>query len=291
LEKHTDEVWYIKFSHNGKYLASASKDNKIVIWDVCDEMKATKILTGHIAPLSFLAWSPNDSMILSCGNDNMVKLWDTETGVCTRTFSKHTDSVTACAWFPDGKHFVSGGIDKNIFMMDIDGNEVKTWTCARINDLAISHDGKYMIVICQEKKIRIYNLEDKTEDYIQETESITSLELSEDSQYLLVNISSHEIHIWDLENKRLIQKFRGLKQSRFVIRSCFGGANQAFVGGGSEDSQVYIWHRYHGTLLATLPGHVGTVNAVTWNPMDPYMIASCSDDHTIRIWQRSISKK
>jgi len=34
LEKHTDEVWYIKFSYNGKYLASASKDNTIILWDV-----------------------------------------------------------------------------------------------------------------------------------------------------------------------------------------------------------------------------------------------------------------
>jgi WD40 repeat protein len=127
-------------------------------------MKCLKILNGHTAPVSFLSWSPNNLMILSCGNDNIVKLWEIESGNCIRTFTKHNDSVTSCSWFPDSKHFVSGGIDKNIFMMDIDGNEIKTWTCARINDLAISFNGKFMFVICQEKKIRIYNLQDKTED-------------------------------------------------------------------------------------------------------------------------------
>ena len=39
-------------------------------------------------------------------------------GECVRTFSQHTDTVTACAWLPDGKHFVSAGIDKNVLLWD-----------------------------------------------------------------------------------------------------------------------------------------------------------------------------
>jgi len=105
-----------------------------------------------------------------------------------------------------------------------------------------------------------------------------------------VNVSSHEIHVWDLEKRSLVQKFRGHKQSRFVIRSCFGGVNQGFVVSGSEDSEVYIWHRKYGTLLKHLSGHSGTVNAVSWNPVDPYMFDSASDDHTIRIYGRPTSK-
>jgi len=232
-----------------------------------------------------LAWSPDDSMLLTCGNDNIVKLWDVENGKCIRTFSKHTDSVTACVWFPDGKHFASGGNDKRIFMMDIEGNEIHTWTNHRPNDLAVTSDGKFLIVICQDRKITIHNIETGEATTIPETEPLTSMELSKDNRHLLVNISSHEIHLWDLHQQRLIQKFKGQKQSRYVIRSCFGGVGQAFVASGSEDSQIYLWHVESGNLLHVLPGHAGTVNAVAWNPHDPFMLASASDDHTLRIWR------
>lgn len=215
------------------------------------------------------------------------------TGECLHTFSKHTDAVTACAWMPDGHHFISAGVDKKIHVWAWSGEVLQTWDGPRVNDLAVSHTGDRLIAICSERKILICRIElaqglpvlhTTEEDFIAEADSITSLSLSRDSRYLLVNVASEEIHSWDLERKQLMHKYRGQKQGHFVIRSAFGGQNESFVASGSEDSQVYIWNRHNSALVDVLPGHSGTVNAIAWNPVDPLMFASASDDHTVRVW-------
>lgn len=189
FEAHTDEVWFVAFSHDGIRLASASKDQTCIIWSV-EDWSAVHVLSGHEDAVSFLAWSPNNSHILSCGNDHKIKLWDTSSGACQRTFNRHTDAVTSCAWLPDGKRFVSSSLDKTIYFWNVDGTLLYRWIGARVTDLAINSRGTHMIAVCHERKIRIYNIEQKSEDYIQEEHSITSLSLSLDSRYALVNISA-----------------------------------------------------------------------------------------------------
>ncbi|KAJ7550733.1 hypothetical protein O6H91_07G115000 [Diphasiastrum complanatum] len=288
LEVHENEVWFLQFSHDGKYLASASKDCTAVIWEVVDAklVKLKHTLTGHKKPVSFVAWSPDNAMLLTCGTEEVVKLWDVRSGECKQTYEKAAGGFTSCAWFPSGNKFFCAGGDKGIYIWDLSGKEIDSWKglqMPRINDMAVTLDGS--VIVCRGRDIKIYNLEEKTERIIEAEEPITALSVSNDGRYLLVNLANQEIHLWDITSSCTIPcKYKGHRQGRYVIRSCFGGSDNAFIVSGSEDSQIYIWHRGSGRLLDVLPGHSGTVNSVSWNPTNPYMFASASDDHTIRIW-------
>jgi len=304
LDEHTDEVWDVGFSHNGRMLASASKDGTAIIWSIGSDRLVTRMhtLTGHEDALAFLSWSPSDEHLLTCSSDRTVRLWEVSSGRCLHVFRKHTDQVTAAAWMPDGKRIVSGGLDKHIFMWDLNGQELHRWNGARVNDLGITKDGRWMVTVCSEKKIRLFNFDEWREDCITETDSITSLSIADDSRHLLVNLASQEIHLWHLSPTvsgaaaplptAPVVKYRSLpgKMGRYVIRSCFGGANQPFVVSGGEDSQIYIFHRDKGDLLDVLSGHSGTVNAVSWNPRDPWMFCSASDDKSIRVWVSPVAR-
>ncbi|XP_062009082.1 WD repeat-containing protein 26 homolog [Rosa rugosa] len=290
LQDHSDEVWFVQFSHNGKFLASSSSDKSAIIWevDVNGWVSLKHRLVGHHKPVCSVSWSPNDCQLLTCGVEEVVRRWDVSTGECLHVYEKPGLGLLSCGWFPDGKWIFSGVTDKSICTWELEGKELECWKgqrTSKISDLEITSDGKKILSTCRENAILLLDREAKVDILLEEDKPITSFSLSSDDKLLLVNLLNQEIHLWSIAGEvKLVAKYQGHKRTRFVIRSCFGGLEQAFIASGSEDSQVYVWHRCSGELIEALPGHSGAVNCVSWNPKNPHMLASASDDRTIRIW-------
>lgn len=89
LRNHTDEVWYLKYSHDGTKLATASKDNTIIIYET-NTYKPITTMNDHDGGVCFLAWSPDDTKLISCGQatDNSARVWDVSVSRQSRLFSK-----------------------------------------------------------------------------------------------------------------------------------------------------------------------------------------------------------
>ncbi|CAH8392268.1 unnamed protein product [Eruca vesicaria subsp. sativa] len=290
LESHTDEVWFVEFSHNGKYLASSSKDQTAIIWEISADghYSLKHKLVGHQKPVTSILWSPDDHQVLTCGAEEVIRRWDTDSGDCIHIYEKGGIGPISCGWYSDGQGIIAGMTDRSICMWDLDGTEMECWKGQRtqkVSEIAMTDDGKWLVSVCKGSVISLFDREATVERLIEEEDMITSFSLSNDNKYLLVNLINQEIHLWNIESDpKLVMRYKGHKRSRFLIRSCFGGYQQAFIASGSEDSQVYIWHRSTGKLILELPGHAGAVNCVSWSPTNLHMLASASDDGTIRIW-------
>lgn len=145
----------------------------------------------------------------------------------------------------DGKSIFAGVTDKSISTWDLEGKELECWKgqrTTRIADLGITSDGKELITVCKETTILLFGWETKSEKFIEENQIITSFALSEDRKFLLVSLMNEELHLWNIDGSaKLVAKYKGHKRSRFVVRSCFGGLEQAFIASGSEDSQVIFF--------------------------------------------------
>ncbi|KAJ1546499.1 hypothetical protein HK096_005016 [Nowakowskiella sp. JEL0078] len=284
LVEHTDEVWIVAFSNKGEYLASAGKDNKTIVWNA-ENWSPLHILKGHEIAPNFVAWSPDDKHILTASSDKTIKLWNISTGECEKIFTNSTSENSSVTWHPNSLQFVSGGTEKQMVMWHVSGTQEYTWS-HRGQDMCITQDGKLLIAVAS-MKISVYSLESKSqtpEFVVKEVSEITSVNVSRDGK-VLVRLTNQELHLWDLKERRITKKYIAGKknEAKFVVRSCFGGCEESFVVSGSEESKVWVWNRENEIELDELSGHTKCVSSVSWNSQKG-LIASGSDDNTIRIW-------
>lgn len=78
LTSHTNEIWYVEFSHDGTKLATASLDHTVIIHDVKQSFAVIHRLAEHEGPVTYVRWSPDDSKVVTCSLDKKAKVWDVE---------------------------------------------------------------------------------------------------------------------------------------------------------------------------------------------------------------------
>src|SRR6266478_5947947 len=75
LDGHTDPVYTIAWSPDGKSLVTGGFDNTVRLWDAATR-KEIKKLEGHAGLVLAVAFSPDGKMILSGSLDKSAKLWE-----------------------------------------------------------------------------------------------------------------------------------------------------------------------------------------------------------------------
>ena len=79
LTGHTREVTALGVAPDGSWLASASHDTTVRIWDPATGTPR-HTLTGHTSRVQALVVAPDGSWLASTGDDATVRIWDTTTG-------------------------------------------------------------------------------------------------------------------------------------------------------------------------------------------------------------------
>lgn len=151
---------------------------------------------------------------------------------------------------------------------------------------------------------------DKVDHVIDLHGHIIGMGLSPDHRYLYVNsrpwpvgyVITHpldpppiaqeiDIHVIDLVTLKEVGKMLRAHKAYTPNNECFFiflDVCKEYVASGAEDKHGYLWDRHYGCCLAKFP-HTDVVNSVAFNPKDPEMLVTTSDDFEVKIW-RSRSK-
>ena len=161
LEGHTDGGYTLKFSPNGKILATVHNKNKVIrLWDV--ETGSTRFtLTGHKQTIKALAFSPNGKILASGENYQTIYLWDVTTGQ-QLTNSQTEATVNTLQFSPDGKTIVSGNHNGKIQLLDAHTLRLLSTHIGHtnwVNALMFSEDGKTLFSASRDGTILLWDWE------------------------------------------------------------------------------------------------------------------------------------
>jgi WD40 repeat protein len=74
---HRDCVHSVAFSPDSKFLASASRDRTIKIWNTAT-LVCLKSLEGHRGDVNSVVFTPDGKLLISASDDMTIRVWGTE---------------------------------------------------------------------------------------------------------------------------------------------------------------------------------------------------------------------
>src|SRR5215210_8048421 len=100
LREHRSGVTSVRFSDDGRWLASSSLDGTVRLWST-RTWKATRVF-NHGAEIYATAFSPDGRLLVSGGYDRRLVFWELSTGKLRRVV-KLPDWVAGIAFRPTGQ--------------------------------------------------------------------------------------------------------------------------------------------------------------------------------------------
>ena len=108
-----------EFSGDGVWLAAASADHTIKIWD-SGTGKLRHTLHGHTRPASWVRFSGDGKWLVTASSDHTARVWNVSTGAEFVTIGSHTGPVRSAVFGPSAQSVITSSADGTVRSMPLD---------------------------------------------------------------------------------------------------------------------------------------------------------------------------
>jgi WD40 repeat protein/serine/threonine protein kinase len=287
---HTDPIYALAFAPNGRYLASASQDKTVKLWDV-QTGKEALTLRGHTDTVRSVAFSPQGQRLATASADSTIRIWDAapwsedSSTADVRTLAHGSDRTAGAVFSVDGRTIASAAA----------GPALKIWNAASgaerlsvpmatpICALTVSPDGKYLVAGDPEGVVRLMDADTGrlcVEHIARDLGPVQGVAFSPDSRRFAACGWWRVVKIWSVDGKEPVVTLA--QHSQPVLSVAFDPKGRYFASAG-YDQTIMIWDGRNRQPVRTLTGHDTRIHGLAFSP-DGRSLVSASHDGTIKLW-------
>ncbi|HMY75563.1 MAG TPA: AAA-like domain-containing protein, partial [Blastocatellia bacterium] len=264
LYGHFDWAFGAAFTADGKYLATASRDQSVKLWDA-RTWQPLATLKGHSNAVMSVEFSPAGDWLVTAGFDKTAKIWEVASLLAQKNLTPpNTFSLqplpyegvylSPLAWSSSGRYLASPVTERLPDGTQRIGVETRLWNAATgAQLLKLSNDGV----------------------------AVRSVAFTADGRGLLTGDAANVVKLWDAATGRLQHTFIGHAAEVYAL-AC--SADGKLLAGGGLDKTVKLWDLADGRELRTLTGHREAIVSIVISK-DGQRLATADAAREVKVWE------
>ncbi|KAF5741260.1 transcriptional corepressor LEUNIG-like [Tripterygium wilfordii] len=278
----SSKVTCCHFSSDGKLLASAGHDKKVVLWNM-DTLQKESTPEEHKLIITDVRFRPNSTQLATASFDKSVRLWDAANpSYSLQAYTGHSAHVMSLDFHPK---------KTDLFCFCDHDNEIQYWNINPFSRTRISKGGTaqvrfqprigQLLAAASDKIVAVFDVEtDRQTHYFQGHSEIVNYICWDANGDYLASVSQNLVKIWSVASGECIQE---LSSSGNQFHSCVFHPTYSTLLVIGGNSALELWNMAENKSM-TIPAHENIISALAQSSVTR-MIASASHDSSVKLWK------
>jgi len=245
---HKKEILTVRFSPDGRFMATASRDGTAKIINVAERKEMYQLHHDPNTDVRSAIFSYDSQMVATAGTDNTARIWNVESG--RRIFElPQPDDVEDVSFSPDARYIATGSQDQIARVWSLHPLQIVKAIkfgpergmiagSIRSQTVAFSPNGRWLAASGLNGAVVLVETRTWKEAYrLQQDSAVSDIRFTPDSRYLLTAHLGGGVIVWNVNNGSRVAE---LKHGAAIFSLAFS-ADGSLLATGSRDQTARVW--------------------------------------------------